>query len=460
VTGFPIHALHRISAHSSAPPVTRSVESVFFLENLHLKIKVSEVVFRKDLYPRLEHSQAKAQEYSENIEHLPAIQVNQHNELIDGFHRLTAHKLANVAEIEVEVIETTSDMHLLELAIKTNASHGLQLSQSDKKDMAIKLYSIGERSADRKKELSKILSVSIDSIQGWVADLDQAEREKRRKLILDLYLKCYTAEEIGEVVGLTTRTAEEEIKLLCSENGSFGKLSKVTFSEPDYAPPIYNVWAFGKKTNETSHFGNTEQRIVDNLLWLFTEPSDIVIDPFGGGGSTLDVCKARGRRCWISDRKPKPGLEDKLRAMDVCTDLPALNKRWSDVSLTYLDPPYWRQAQNEYSDDPEDLANMSLEDFTKSMIDVVKRFADKQSKGAIALIIQPTQWRAEPKGSFADHVFEIIKGVSKVKNITLENRVSCPYSSEQCTPQMVIWAKENKKLLVLSRELIVWSVAK
>lgn len=86
-----------------------------------MRIAVSDVVFRKDLYPRIEHNQAKAQEYSENIEHLPPIEVNQHNELIDGFHRWTAHKLAGLSEIEAIITETTSDMHLLELAIRTNS---------------------------------------------------------------------------------------------------------------------------------------------------------------------------------------------------------------------------------------------------------------------------------------------------------------------------------------------------
>jgi hypothetical protein len=420
-----------------------------------VKIKVSDVVFRKDLYPRIEHNQAKAQEYSENIEHLPPIEVNQHKELIDGFHRWTAHKLAGVNEIEATETQTTSDDHLLELAIRSNAGHGLQLSQSDKKRMAIQLYSRGARNADRKKELANLLSVSLSAVTGWVTDLDQAEREERKKVILDMWLRCYTAEEIGEAVGLSKPSIEKEVSLLLTD---LLKVGKVQFSEPDFQPPIYNVWAFGKKTNETGHFGNTEQRIVDNLLWLYTEPGDIVVDPFGGGGSTLDVCKVRGRRCFISDRKPKPGMEERLRTMDVCEELPSLNKRWSDVSLTYLDPPYWRQAQNEYSTDAEDLANMPLDEFTEKMVGIVKRIAAKQSKGVIALIIQPTQWRAEPKGAFADHVFDIVQGVAKVKNLTVENRISCPYSSEQCTPQMVNWSKENKKPLVLSREMVVWRV--
>jgi len=109
----------------------------------------------------------------------------------------------------------------------------------------------------------------------------------------DLWLRCYTAEEIGAEVALSAKQVERELTDISSE---LKKCRKVTFSEDGFTPPIYNVWAFGKKTNNTAHFGNTEQRIVDNLLWLYTEPGDIVVDPFGGGGSTLDICTERGRR--------------------------------------------------------------------------------------------------------------------------------------------------------------------
>lgn len=419
-------------------------------------INVCDVVFRKDLYPRIEHNQQKAQEYSENLEHLPPIEVNQHNELIDGFHRWTAHKLKDEKTISVTVTKTNSDDHLLELAIRSNAAHGLQLSQKDKKKMAILLYSRGDRGADRKKELAHLLSVTLRSVTEWVTDLDKAEREARKATILDLYLKAYTAEEIGERVGLDDATVKKELPLLLED---VLKVAKVTFSDEQFQPPLYNIWAWTKCSNSTDHFGKTEQRIVQWLLYLYTNPLEIVVDPFGGGGSTLDVCQQRGRRCWISDRKPKPGMEDKLRTLDVCESLPELNKRWSEVSLVYLDPPYWRQAENQYSTDKQDLANMPLEKFTENMAGIVKSFAKKMRSGsAIALIIQPTQWKSEPKGSFTDHVFDLIAAVGN-KIVTVENRVSCPYSSEQCTPQMVDWAKENKKLLVLSRELILWRVA-
>lgn len=246
---------------------------------------------------------------------------------------------------------------------------------------------------------------------------------------------------------------------LLTELESFPKSSKVqaNFQDTEFETPLYNIWNFAKKTNEVSHFGNSEQRIVENLLYLYTEPFDIVVDPFAGGGSTIEVCKKRLRRYWVSDRKPIVERENEIRKLDIVDELPPLNKRWSEVTLTYLDPPYWKQAEGQYSNDAADLANMPLEDFTRKLASVVTRIASRQSKGVIALLIQPTQWKAEGR-EVVDHIIDLVKTVNGNKNLRLEYRISCPYTTQQCTPQQVEWAKANRKLLVLTRELIVWRV--
>ncbi len=56
------------------------------------EIPVASVVFRADLYPRIQTSATTVQKYAEDLDVLPPIEVNQHNELIDGWHRWTAHK--------------------------------------------------------------------------------------------------------------------------------------------------------------------------------------------------------------------------------------------------------------------------------------------------------------------------------------------------------------------------------
>lgn len=418
-------------------------------------VPISSITIRDDLYPRLQKNPALVQKYAENIEVLPPIEINQHNELIDGWHRLMAYKTANLTEIPVIVTETKSDVETLALAIERNAKHGLQLNDADKKSMAIRLYNGGVGIQD-KNEIARILSVSAKSVDRYLKEVEARRKEEINRKIFEMYLDCATQQEIADEVGVPQKTVDDRLKVLADLDTCPKPLKLSALFEDDFTLPIYNVWRFTKSSNDVAHFGESEQTIVENLLYLYTEPFDIVVDPFGGGGSTLDVCRKRLRRCWISDRKPIPAREHEIRKHDILDGVPPLNKRWSDVSLTYLDPPYWRQAAGQYSTDAEDLANQDLETFYANLTSFIVEVAKRQSKGVIALLIQPTQWRADNR-QFTDHVFDLIRRVGDSgAPLRLENRVSCPYNSEQYNPQMVNWAKEHKQLLVLTRELIIW----
>lgn len=428
--------------------------------------KVSEIVFRSDLYPRIASDPLTVQKYAEDLSVLPSIEINQHNEIIDGWHRWTAHKKVEAETIAVVVTVTESDAHLLELAIERNAAFGLQLSNDDKQAMARRIYHVTAESerAEKKRHLAKILSVSPSTVQTWLSRIDKDTKDARDKRIFAKWLACWTREEIAESEGLSNGQISE----IWSEFLELEKLTKSSqtmalYSEPDWKPPIYNVWKQQEKTNGSKHFGNSEVRWLDNLLYLYTEPFDIVVDPFAGGGSTIDMCKRRMRRYYASDRKPIVERETEIRKHDLVGDagkvqMPSV-PRWKDVSLVYLDPPYWKQAEGKYSDDPTDLANVTLEEFTSTLAGIVKDFgaklrASRRDKPSfIALIIQPTQWKADNRG-FADHVGDMLRLV----NLPVDMRYSVPYESQQCTAQMVMWANENKRCLVLTREIIVWRV--
>ena len=96
---------------------------------------------------------------------------------------------------------------------------------------------------------------------------------------------------------------------------------------------------------------------------------------------------------------------------------------------------------------------MSLEEFHQSLAEIINSFAKKLTDAYIALIIQPTQWKASEK-QFTDHIAEMLRRVE----LPIDMRYSVPYESQQCTAQMVEWAKEQKRCLVLTREVIVWKV--
>ena len=336
------------------------------MEDLQTR-QVDKIKFRDDLYPRFKHDPVLVQKYAQDLELLPPIEINQHDELIDGFHRWTAYKTNEVHDIPVIVTQTASDAELLRLAIQANSKHGWQLNEKDKKAAAVRLYA--SATGLTKKEIAAALSVNMRSVQRYLSDIDKQVQQQQKQQVFDLYMSCHTQQEIADKLDIPRVTTLDIIKTIV-ENGQLSHFdNSLAFDkDQDFKPPLYNVWNFGKVSNEVSHFGNSEQRIVDNLLYLYTNPLDIVLDPFAGGGSTIDVCLKRSRRYYVSDRKPIPARADQIRPLDVVQSLPDLGNRWSEVSLTYLDPPYWRQALNKYSQDAEDLANMSLEDFTDNLV--------------------------------------------------------------------------------------------
>jgi len=416
-------------------------------------LNLGDVVWREDLYPRLETSAVTVQKYAEDLSVLPPIEVNQRNEVIDGWHRWTAHKKVKAETISVIVTPTKSDGELLELAIARNATHGLQLSQADKQTMARRVYAATpdkERDAT-KARLASLLSVSDRTVREWLSKIDKDSKEARDRRIFDRWLACWGQEQIAEAEGISQGEVAKNIP-----SGDLAELNKSDRATAEHAtdfdPPIYNIWRQQTKTPGSSHFGNSEVRWLDNLLYLYTQPFDVVIDPFAGGGSTIDICRKRFRRYLVSDRLPIVEREKDIRKHDIADGL-LKPPQWKDVRLVYLDPPYWKQAEGQYSEDAADLANMDLDTFTTTLAGLVNDYA-KKVNGHVAVIIQPTQWKA-PNRAYVDHVGDLLRAVKH----PVEMRYSVPYETQQCNAQMVEWAKEHKRCLVLTREIVVWRSA-
>lgn len=418
------------------------------------KIKLSKVIFDEVIYPRKDHDPVLVQRYAGVLEEIEAkqqfISLTADNKLIDGKHRWLAYRKAHEGNgdptIPIFRYDVSTPHEQLKLSAQLNSEHGWQLSDTDKKSTAMSLYSYGCTYDD----IAATLSVGKAKVSDWLSRTVKEEKAKRDTKIFDLWLACHTQQEIADAVGCPRKTIDDQI-------ASFGETvprnqSAKSLAEhaTDFDPPIYNIWKQQEKSSGSSHFGNSESRWLDNLLYLYTDLFDVVIDPFAGGGSTIDVCRKRFRRYFISDRKPIVEREKEIRQHDA-TSGPLKPPQWKDVKLVYLDPPYWKQAEGQYSDDPEDLANMTLDDFNSCLSGIINGFAKKLTDAYIALIIQPTQWNA-PEKRFTDHVGDMLRAV----NLPVHMRYSVPYESQQCNAQMVEWSKETKHCLVLTREIIVW----
>jgi len=425
-----------------------------------VKAALSSIVFDEGLYPRVEgHDPETVQIYARDMEQIESagkfISVNADNVLLDGRHRMLAYKkLADGKddpEIQVFKYSISSPLESFRLACFLQ-DKGKSLSNADRVASAKRLYALGDQS---QKEIAASIGVSPSTVSQWLSRTIKEEKERKKAKAFDMWMACKTQEEIADAVCVDQKT-------VANWQDDFRKNSddEDFLKSRDFDPPIYNVWKQQTKSNKVNHFGQSEPRWLENLLYLYTNPGDIVFDPFAGGASTIDVCKKRGRRYFVSDRKPIVEREHEIRKHDLIDEsgnvqLPAV-PRWKDVKLTYLDPPYWKQAAGQYSSDQSDLANMEIDQFNSSLAGIIKAIAGKLKNGSpsyIALIIQPTQWKA-PDRKFVDHVGDMLRLVKLPVNM----RFSVPYESQQCNAQMVEWAKANRTCLVLSREIVVWEV--
>ena len=74
-------------------------------------IALDDVVLRDDLDPRLgERDDDLIEQYADIFDALPPIEINQHNEVIDGWHRVrAAETVPSRTEIAYVVVETDGD---------------------------------------------------------------------------------------------------------------------------------------------------------------------------------------------------------------------------------------------------------------------------------------------------------------------------------------------------------------
>ncbi|ASP51472.1 DUF3102 domain-containing protein [Sinorhizobium meliloti] len=92
-----------------------------------VRLALDAIRFRRDLYPRREVSHDVIRHYSRLLSILPPIEINQHHEIIDGFMRWEAHRLAGAETIRATITVVASEIEHLTIAVARNASHGYAL---------------------------------------------------------------------------------------------------------------------------------------------------------------------------------------------------------------------------------------------------------------------------------------------------------------------------------------------
>jgi DNA modification methylase len=99
------------------------------------------------------------------------------------------------------------------------------------------------------------------------------------------------------------------------------------------------LWDFPRQSYGLNLKGNnkypgvTPALIIYNMVWRYTEPGDLVVDPMCGSGTTIDVCTEEKRRVVGLDISP-------TRSNIIQGDAREMPIRDSTVDMVFIDSPY------------------------------------------------------------------------------------------------------------------------
>lgn len=409
-----------------------------------VEIPVGDVRFVKELYPRLKPHDDVIDRYRDALENLPPIVVARGGVLVDGYHRWQAHLREGVETIQAEDLGDLTDSEILRESYRRNATHGEQMSKQEKIRAAEHLYlNAGGSEDERYALIAETLSLKFDVAKKYCAQARQTEKRRQQEQAWDMWLDCVSQVDIAERLGVPRKTINDWVA---------NREQSSEVASPPESRQHFDVWQFPATDRDgggqQSYFGAVPPQVVENLLWFFTEPGDIVVDLFAGSGTTIEVAKRMGRRVWASDIRGNhysPYLP--IHQHDATQGWPDAAPRKAD--LVFLDPPYWKQAAGKYSSEPNELAEMDLDAFYAAWRKVVKAVIGHATR--VAYIISPTQLE---DGTVVDHATDMLRPFWD-EGWRVERRIIVPYSTQQATGQQVTWARENKRMLKLYRDLVV-----
>jgi len=134
-------------------------------------VKVEDVFFDEELYPRSHYNWQTGYDYSQSMrcgaEFPPIILalLNDKKYLVDGKHRLEAHKLNKTEMIKAIIYTGWDKKKIFTESVKANIAHGRVLSPYEKRKIALKLIEM-EMSNEN---VSKLIQVPEDKLENFIS---------------------------------------------------------------------------------------------------------------------------------------------------------------------------------------------------------------------------------------------------------------------------------------------------
>lgn len=447
------------------------------------EIRLSEVVWDSAIYPREKWNTTTIARYADALEagaqFPPIILEAETNRLLDGKHRLEAHKNASRETINAEWHQVPKGMTPRYYAATLSAQHGDRLSNADLKVIAEAEFEDNPNIDPAIWGLG--LGISKSTVYRWVSHILERERASRASIAWRLSKLGWTQQEIGEKLGVTQGMIAQDIK-----NSHLGKINndlgehwnekglaevakRLNLTLIDcYAAVLegmddqqrlkrlevsvqpYDVWQFPTSNDlfGSDYPGRIPGQMVAHVLYFYTQPGDLVIDPMVGSGTTLDVCLAMGRRCYGFDAHPLAGRPDIIQH-------DAAEKGWHErtaqASLIFWDPPYYKKVDTGYGD--KSISRLNRADYLAFFERMAKGIPAK-FKGRLAFLCSDYNDEADP----SENIFywEYVN-LFAAAGWYPERRIQTPLSTQQVHPDIVNKFRESRRLARLNRDLLIFS---
>lgn len=117
-------------------------------------------------------------------------------------------------------------------------------------------------------------------------------------------------------------------------------------------------WDFPKQSygltpkGDNKYAGVTPALIIYNMIWRYTEPGDLVVDPMAGSGTTIDVCEEEKRIAIGYDIHS-------IRTDIIKNDAREIPLEDNSVDMIFIDSPYGDNIR--YNAEPKNIGNISSE---------------------------------------------------------------------------------------------------
>ena len=176
-----------------------------------LELEINSIYVPWDLFPRVVTGvvEDKVKEYADmiesGVEFDPILVWDKGGEywVIDGVHRLEAHKRVGRSTIKAELISCKDEIDCQIKAIQANLKHGLSIKKEEKISLVQKFYYHRGISVE---ELSKIFGISEKTIYRWIGDIIRQKKEELKEQALQLRTQGFTQEAVAKMLGVDQAT--------------------------------------------------------------------------------------------------------------------------------------------------------------------------------------------------------------------------------------------------------------